>query len=258
MTEKKLYEYVMIELRKTKAPSLQLEDFLYWSNKGIQEYINERYLTYETTQQLSDDLQALSVSTSLSLIPTANGFLGTYTGDYSLTNIIVTTGKKYGSDFIRFSAPQNYWHFLGSHVTMVSKKPFKCFPAGSESNKPSKRLTKEIANGIIDNAFLKPSFERPYHSFSDSSTGLVYPDLFYYFGDAKKFGIKTIYIDYLKEPKPITLNVTQRDLPIDTSETLEFPEFVCREIIKRITKLILEVNADPRLNTNPIVTKTIP
>ena len=41
MTVKEAYENVLRELRKHKSPSLHLDDYNYWINKGIQEYLIE-------------------------------------------------------------------------------------------------------------------------------------------------------------------------------------------------------------------------
>ena len=67
MTDKGAYEAVLREIRKAKAPSLHLEDFNYWANKGIQEYLNERYNKFQISQQLTDDLQALIVPTTFTI-----------------------------------------------------------------------------------------------------------------------------------------------------------------------------------------------
>ena len=256
MTEKQVYQNVLIELRKVKSPSLHLEDYNYWGSKGIQEYCNERYLQFAMSQQLSDDLAPLTTSAVFTL-PVGTTTTGDWVG--SEPDVPVIIGKKYGSDFFRFKTPNDYWHMLGSHVTSVSKFNYKCYAAGYEENAPSKRLTQDIANGIINNSFLKPSIKRPYHSFGDgASSANVKPDLFYFIGDKSKFGLKEVYIDYLKEPRKINLTLQQRDLPIDTSAAMEFPEYACNEIIKRIVKLILEVSSDPRQASKPQVDLSIP
>jgi hypothetical protein len=255
MTEKQGYENVLMELRKAKAASLHLEDYNYWWNKGVQEYSNERYSLFEATQQLTDDLQALIVSTTLVLNYQNN--TAQYAGSYSQSALPITFGKRYGSDFVRFASPTNYWHMTGSHVTSASLRPYKCHPAGYIVNNPSKRLTSNIANGVLNNTYLKPSNERPYHSFLDGSNGNTKPDLLYFVGDTSKFLVTEIAVDYLKEPRRINLTVSQRDLPLDTSATIEFPEYVCAEIVKRVVKLILEVSSDPRIATNPQVNNSI-
>lgn len=259
MTEKEAYENVLRELRKAKAPSLHLEDYNYWMNKGIQEYINERYNKFQTTQQLSDDLQALLVSSTINFTPTGlNTYSGAYTGQFSDPSVTVTTGQRYNSDFFRFKAPDDYWHMLGVHTVAVTTRPYKCHPTGYSVGMPAKRLTQDIAVGIINNSFLKPAFNRPYFSFSDGSGGNVKPDLLVFVGSLSNFGVSSVSLDYLKEPAQVNLTIQQRDLPIDTSAVLEFPEYVCREIIKRVVKLALEVSSDPRLKTNPPTNTTIP
>lgn len=257
MTEKQVYENVLTELRKVKSPSLHLEDYNYWGNKGIQEYCNERYNQFAISQQLSDDLQPLTTSAVFTL-PTVATPTGAWTGGTTENTIAVTTGKKYGSDFYRFKSPDNYWHMTGSHVTSVTLFNYKCYPAGYEENASSKRLTQDIANGIVNNSFLKPSIKRPYHSFGDGANGNIKPDLFYFIGDGNKYALKEVYIDYLKEPRKINLTVQQRDLPIDSSAVMEFPDYACNEIIKRIVKLVLEASSDPRLQTKIPVDTSIP
>lgn len=261
MTEKTAYENILRELKKSKAPSLHLEDYNYWMNKGVQEYINSRYNEFAKSQQLSDDLQALTTSTEIiftvSIFPVIT-YVGTYTGGYTQINVPVSTGKQYGSDYIRFSSPDNYLHFLGSHVNTKTTKITRCYPAGYEESLPSKRLVDDIGNGVINNAYLKPSHQRPYHSFKDNVSNASHPDLLYFAGNLKESIITSIHIDYLKVPQVINLTETEVNLPIDNSAVLEFPEYVCNEIVKFTVKLILEGSSDPRLQTYIPVNKTIP
>nr|DAK03589.1 MAG TPA: hypothetical protein [Bacteriophage sp.] len=50
---------------------------------------------------------------------------------------------------------------------------------------------------------------------------------------------------------------TQYELVEDTSQVLEFPDYVCQEIINELVKLLLENASDPRLQTNLAVNQTI-
>lgn len=65
MTVRTLYDNLLIELNKVEAPSLLLEDFIYFANKAVQQYTNKRYNLYDITQQTTDDLRALKESTIL-------------------------------------------------------------------------------------------------------------------------------------------------------------------------------------------------
>lgn len=73
MTVRDLYDNLLIELNKVEAPSLLLEDFIYFANKAVQQYINKRYNLYDVTQQTTDDLRVLKKSVQL-LINSANNF----------------------------------------------------------------------------------------------------------------------------------------------------------------------------------------
>ena len=65
MTIRELYDYALIEMNKVEAPSLLLEDFNYFMNKAVQQYINKVYNRYDINQQSSDDLRVLKDSTQL-------------------------------------------------------------------------------------------------------------------------------------------------------------------------------------------------
>lgn len=67
MTVRDLYDAALIEINKLEAPSMLLEDYNYFINKAIQQYINKAYNRYEINQQATDDLGALKVSTTLTI-----------------------------------------------------------------------------------------------------------------------------------------------------------------------------------------------
>jgi len=50
MTTLQLYEAILIELNKVKAPALSLSDLVYFVNKATQSYINSIYNVYEINQ----------------------------------------------------------------------------------------------------------------------------------------------------------------------------------------------------------------
>ena len=67
MTIRDAYESVLIELNKVQAPSILVNDFVYFFNKAIQEYFNKRYNVFETDQQATDDLSRLNRLVQLSV-----------------------------------------------------------------------------------------------------------------------------------------------------------------------------------------------
>ena len=51
MTELELYKYALVEINKLEAPSMLLEDYNYFINKAIQQYVNKAYNKYDMRQQ---------------------------------------------------------------------------------------------------------------------------------------------------------------------------------------------------------------
>ncbi len=75
--------------------------------------------------------------------------------------------------------------------------------------------------------------------------------------DDSVFVPDNIYIDYLKAPMYIRLTQEQIDQTLDKSQVLEFPDYVCFEIVNIFTRLIMENASDPRLQTNMPINNTI-
>ena len=68
--------------------------------------------------------------------------------------------------------------------------------------------------------------------------------------DTSLFELVNVYIDYLKTPQNIRLTQEQLDLTEDTSQMMEFPDYVCQEIINVLVKLVMENSSDTRLQTH--------
>lgn len=75
--------------------------------------------------------------------------------------------------------------------------------------------------------------------------------------DSSIFTLDKIYIDYIKTPQHIRLTQEQLDLTRDTSQIMEFPDYVCQEIINELVKLMMENASDPRLQTHIPINQSI-
>jgi len=256
MTVKQVYEYTLMELRKAKAPQLHLEEFNYYINKSIQEYINTAYRTYETTQQTSDDLSAVSENVSGTINVAGN--LVTYSGNSFNGNKPVKMGTLYNSTYSQFVLPDDYMHLLGIIPTCVTKFNYKCYKAGYEHSYGSIKLTADVAGALTDNAFMRPAMDNTYYRIIDSNILVsTIPDIQVLYGNGNKVRFANFYMSYIKKPIVIDLTVRQRDLPTDISQVMEFPDYVCNEIIKKIVTLVMENSQNPRLATFIPVNKTI-
>lgn len=75
--------------------------------------------------------------------------------------------------------------------------------------------------------------------------------------DDSIFKLSKVYIDYIKAPQHIRLTQEQLDLTEDTSQMLEFPDYVCQEIVNELVHLIMENTVNQRLSTHPVVSQSI-
>lgn len=276
MTERDLYDAALIEVNKLEAPSMLLEDYNYFINKAIQQYINKTYNRYEINQQATDDLRALKVTTSLVL------------NEYN-------TGIPNEDGYHFAVLPKNYLHMLNCVVKfnkIGEELSNKCNTTYNLNNAfVARKLTSDIYPSIINNAYFKPSYKTPYYTISllsenmtltekimdpcneivinkdsiiDSIVGSNKPEkdwkgdfvINIRCGKTNKFKPAVIYIDYIKTPK--TVRLTEEMLEgEDTTKEMEFPEYVCYEIINEFVKLLLENASDPRLQTNIPINQTI-
>lgn len=75
--------------------------------------------------------------------------------------------------------------------------------------------------------------------------------------DDSLFQLVEVQIDYVKSPQFIRLTQEQIDLTEDTSQIMEFPDYVNQEIINELVHLVMEHSNDPRLGNNIQMTNTI-
>jgi len=255
MTARQVFEYALIEINKVQAPSMLLEDYNYLINKAIVNYSSKRNNIYDVSQQTTDDLRVLK-------------------GSVKLTNLTLKTFSALDGATYIGTLPDDYFHILNCVVEYTPTANFKCYKSGQPFFVGAKRLTADMYSQIINNYYMRPTYKNPYfylHNTAEpvvtgaikaanSRDGNSSPVLIEirYGKDNTIFPLTSVLIDYLKVPKYINLTEEQMALTLDTSQELEFPDYVCYEIIKELVALLMENASDPRLQTNIPINKTIP
>lgn len=295
MTLRQLYQNLLIEMNKVQAAPMLLEDFNYFVNKSVQQYINKKYNVYEINQQSSDDLRVLQTTATLD----------------------VTDSNSPNYQYEVF-LPHDYLHLLNCICNFKAMKSHKCIQSGDEFQYKATRLTADLWGQIINNYYMRPTYERPYYYLNNvninqdvptnppidqqgnenpqstdmndqrynSQNNSNFPRTFTLgqtqvslidkpvahrisnptrvrleirCGKNPDFKLQSVYIDYLKSPQLLNLTQEQLDLIEDTSQIMEFPDYVCNEIINELTHLIMENSSDQRLQTHiPISTSIAP
>lgn len=222
VTSRQLYIDILTELVKEESPTLYMEDYLYYINKAVSDYIKSRYELYETTQQLSDDLRFWKkpYKTNKLQVP--------------ISDIYIKVGGKIA---------HSYRHVLSCIVEAAITRPMIQCPqaVGERVMYKATRVSSDTKAGLLDNAYLQPAFYRPYYDIIDNSISIRIgrPD--------PKVEITQVIIEYLCNPTSIELTEEQVEDDEDTSDVLEFSKDVAEEIVKIALKLILERGSPNRL-----------
>lgn len=366
MTARQVFEGLLTELSKVNAPSMLLQDFNYFFNKAINQYVNKRYNIYDINQQTTDDLRVLKSTCILDVTKSIDNEGNPLK---ALTNNDTGMSKLFGATY-EVNLPSDYLHILNCICVYKLNQNWKCYNQGDIVQFAAKRLTADSWSIIINDYYNRPLPWRPYfyiHNINTSNlvptnpidkngngtdmvgdynhdvkytysikkndgTGeqidgvtlnganfeikgedeniIKYPaadykivsttttqtsshnsnfprviklgttekatadsvekETAYRYGNASKvrmevryghddtvFELQKVFIDYIKTPQYIRLTQDQVNLTQDTSQIMEFPDYVCQEIINELVTLVMENTADPRLQSHPVVTQSI-
>ena len=296
MTARDLYEYVLIELHKENAPNILLEDFNYFVNKAINQYVNKRYNIYDINQQTTDDLRVLKATAFVPI--TSSSQTPDDLGD-EYTNNSDETSHEIPAKFLkatkRVKLPDDYLHMLNCICSFKLEKPWRCYDQGDYFEYPATKLTADMWGQVVNNYWNKPTYRRPYyyiHTYNDSQANLISNDSsqdttdnnitvhvptkdsnkqaekrygnqskvyceIRYGTDSETFNLVGVYIDYIKAPQFVRLTQKQIDKVQDESQILEFPDYVCQEIVNELVHIIMENISDQRIQTHPVVSQSI-
>lgn len=256
MTVRDVYEAVLIELNKVQAPSLLVDDFVYYLNKAVQEYFNKRYNVFEKNQQATDDLSRLIKMHKVNPDELTKN-----------TNSIYKTVWE-------VKLPDDYVHIL--NCTCVFMGNSKCTDC-NEIVQGANKLDTNQASQILTNYYMKPSIYRPYYYIinvndptqinstpeANRQSGTRYgnstqPIMQILCGNDIKHPIKYVQIAYLRAPQYLSISSDDLDQITDNTKVLEFQDYVVNEIIKEIVKMVLENGSDARIQTFIPVNQSVP
>ena len=115
MTARQMYEAVLAERNKVGTSTMLLEDFNYFANKAIRQYINKRYTLYDTSQQTTDDLRVLKASAKLNV--------------NKVGGLAVGTNNLYGAVY-EAVLPSDYYHILSCVCEYDVNQTYECHDSG--------------------------------------------------------------------------------------------------------------------------------
>lgn len=311
MTSRQVWEACLVETAKEGAPSILLEDFNYFINRSIYQYMNKRYNIYDINQQTTDDLRVLKSTATLKAEKVDKNKIDDF------------TFNSFGSSYY-VNLPLDYFHMLNCICIYEVNGRYGCYNDKDVVQFPARRLTADAWSQVLGNYYICPKPQRPYYYINNinSSTELptnpitkedptigtdpikvgtdsisteqnipdevnqglpnfvtiggqphstVEREAGYRYGnpsnirceirygnDDSVFKLKGVLIDYIKTPQLIRLTQTQINKTRDTSQIMEFPDYVCQEIINELVLILMEHTADPRTAAHQTLANTIP
>lgn len=291
MTIKQAYDYSLIELNKVKAPTMLVEDFVYLFNKAIQQYINLAYSKAEYNQQASDDLSFLQTTDRLK-------FSGEPRREYQDTIWTVDLPKDYihmlncMATFSGISSNSKRCNGEGNRKSITSlcrRLTADTYPMVLTNHymKPKHDrpywyiINTNDKGGVIgditttnydkDNTILNSDYgydgvkmDNNEYSYiqlkkaGDRTSHQSPVKLEIHSGSDDRWKLDEVYITYIKSPMYVSMTEDDIWMEEDKTQNLEFPDYVCYEIINLFVWLVMENQSDPRMQTNPIMNRTIP
>lgn len=272
LSVREVYDYIQVEQNKSKAPSILLEDFIYFLNKAINNYCNIKYNTFNLNQQYTDDLKELirTFEVASPKIKDGNDVL-MQNNSNPLTPIPDITIPEEGKDIdfavLSMKLPEDYYHLLNcvikygkSKITSTGK--YEIYTIKTRQPYRVRRVTNESLAMTLNNYYYRPKPTNPYFILNNEvdsvQTTKINSVLNVYIGKfPKTHTVEKVAISYLMQPKRMEMSEDELYEVEDNSMKMEFPRYICYEIINILSGLIMINTGNPLVNNVLGFNKTI-
>jgi hypothetical protein len=168
--------------------------------------------------------------------------------------------------------PEDYMHMLNCIATFTGPGQNSCDSGSKTTISPCQKLTSNLYPGILNNHYMKPSHKKPYFYVRNQEMDLTDIHHKKVEGDTDANRLPVILevhcgqtrhvltgtqVTYIKAPMYYTMEPEELMSYDDTTQTLEFPDYICYEILNVYIRLLLEQSGDPRLSTHIPINQTI-
>ncbi len=210
------YRSVLKELDKHESPTFNVDDFNWFFNESIDQYISKNYGLGDIFQKDLDDISAI-VKDDVALVQE--------------------------SDKSLFAKPTDYRHLLYLKVTAKALSTFRKWTVNQQQDFVIRRQRFSRRGYQEENAYEQPSEDYPQYRVSNEKLKILIGSRFEPVS-AKIMYICTASVVYLNPDSSSNYNLEENN------STLEFPDYVCKEIIRWCSRLFLENIESPRYQTS--------
>lgn len=270
---REIYDYIQIELNKAKAPSITLEDFLYFLNKAINNYCNIKYNTFNLNQQFTDDLRELIRTYTIASPKIKNGNdVIMQNNDDPLTpiNPISNTDEGINIDYavVSIGLPANYYHLLGCTIKYkrtskpITSKKYEIYTIRTIKPYKVRRVTTDSLTMTLNNYYYRPKPNNPYFILNNETfntgSNVVKSNIEIHIGKLPEtHTVEKASIMYFINPKKMFMTEDDLYSVEDTTEKMEFSRYICYEIINILIGLIMINSGNPLVGAVQSFNKTI-
>lgn len=217
MTALDAYRSVLRELDKVGSPTFTPLDFVYFFSTSVDEYITLNYAKGDVFEKDADDLAAVTVD------------------NFALTQD--------GTDKTLFAQPDDYRHFLYMNVVIkLTIAKYRRWKLNDTITVVVRRQRTAGRGYQEENAYMQPGEDYPQYRASNGKLKVLVGD---------NFQPVSATLMYIKTMDAVNLNPDpSADFSLEiNNSTLEFPDYVCREIIKWCARVFLENIESKRYQT---------
>ena len=147
----------------------------------------------------------------------------------------------------RYVVENNSWKLLNNNTTLSTDRSGNYIIDHNNDN----MFSSISLSGLGDLSNVEKSAQVRYGNASKVRCEIRYGT------DRTLFELIGVYIDYIKTPQHIRLTQEELDWTEDKSQMLEFPDYVCQEIVNELVHIVMENISDQRLQTHPVVSQSI-
>lgn len=287
MTLKQMFENALVAVNKVETPSLLLNDFNFFANKAVYQICNKNYNNYEINQQLTDNLRILKATSIIDVDPILNNldaYKVTLPSDYYhilgcicvFTLNAATNCKEAGttikSSAIRLTSDmwprviENYYnqptykrpYFFLNHLNQSNLIPTDPHTSTQGTDISEATSATVVTGGLpdtIDISTFSTSLVDKIAKVRYGNASAVLMEI--RCGNSTTYTLNKVIVDYLKVPQYLKLTQEEIDNIDDSSQILEWPDYMCYEILNELVALMLENASDPRLQTNIPINQSI-
>lgn len=200
------YRATLRELDKHESPSFTVGDFNWFFNEAIDEYLTRNYEAGDVFQKDLDDISVLIKD------------------DVLLTQQV---------DKSLFAKPSDYRHLLYLRVRAKALKSFRNFVLNQQYDFTVSRQRTGRRGYQEKNAYDRPSEDNPLYRMSNEKVKVLI---------GPNFEPVTANLMYIVTPAVVYLNPDPgADFNLEgNNSTLQFSEYVCKELIRWCARIIIE------------------